>query len=267
MRRGYTVNCRETLTMLNGYMDGELDLVQQLEIERHVQSCPECAHFVHNGRAIQTVVQSERLYYAAPRRLESRVLAAVRAAERAEQPRRRSFLRPAIGIAAFASLLVLCWFVFARVSHANREAVVTEQVMGSHVHSLMANHLLDIASDNAYLVKPWFNGRLDYAPPVVDLNHQGYPLLGARLDYLIDRSVSALVYTRQKHLINLFVWPTVEPDTPTMRQESRHGYQLCRWTLGGMTYCAVSDLSAQELALFADAIKAHTTPIEYENCK
>ncbi|MCW3095696.1 MAG: putative anti-sigma factor [Chthonomonadaceae bacterium] len=248
-------------------MDGELDLVRRMEIERHIQTCPECADHVNNGRAVQIVLRSDRLYYGAPAGFEGRVLTAVRAAERAQTPRSRVFLRPAFGIAAFAALLSLLWIVFAQVQRTNREAAVIHQVTCSHVHSLMANHLLDIASTDALAVRTWYTGKLDYAPTVFDLTRQGYPMMGGRLDYVNDNTVAALVYTRKKHVINLFLWPAAERDSQTLRQEGRSGYQICRWTGGGMTYCAVSDLSPQELALFAGTIQTHITPIEIDNCK
>jgi len=261
------MNCKETRPMLSGYMDGELDLVNRLEIERHIEICPECAHHVRNGRDVQTALHSDRLYYRAPSRLEGRVLTAVRAAERAQQPRGRALLRPAFGIAAMAALLSLLWMAFAQVAHGNREAAVTQQVTCSHVRSLMANHLLDISATDARTLTPWFNGKLDYAPPIVDVTRQGYPIEGARLDYLIDRRVAALVYRHEGHIINLFSWPSAGGDSQELRQESRNGYRVCRWTMGAMTYCAVSDLSAQDLMLFAETIKTHTVPMEYENCK
>jgi anti-sigma factor RsiW len=252
--------------MLSGYMDGELDLVHRMEIERHIQTCPECADHVNNGRAVQTVLRSDRLYYTAPAGLEGRVLTAVRTAERAQTPRSRVFRRPAFAIAAFAALLSLLWIVFAQVQHRNREAAVIHQVTCDHMHSLMVNHLLDIPSADPLAIRTWYSGKLDFAPPVFDLTRQGYPLLGGRLDYVNDNTVAALVYTRKKHVIDLFLWPAAEPDSQTLRQESRNGYQICRWTGGGMTYYAVSDLSPQELELFAESIRAHIAPIE-DNCK
>ena len=253
--------------MLSGYMDGELDLVNRLEIERHIDSCLECADHVRNGREVKAVLHADRLYYRAPSGLEGRVLTAVRSAERAQQPRSRTLLRPAFVIAAFAALLSLFWMVFAQVAHANHEAAVTQQVTYSHVRSLMANHLLDINATDVRTMTPWFNGKLDYAPPMIDLTRQGYPFKGARLDYLNDRTVAALVYRHEGHVINLFTWPSAGGDSQAMRQESRSGYRVCRWTMGAMTYCAVSDLNVQELTLFVETLKVHSVPLETESCK
>lgn len=244
--------------MLTGYMDGELDLVYRMEVERHLQTCPECKRSLTDGRTLAAALHSKRLYYAAPKGLESRVLTAVRTAADAQRPPTRRGLRPFAVIAASAVALAGLWFVFAQTPRTLRAEAVTQQITCSHLRSLMAMHLLDVASADPTGVKAWFSGKLDYVPPVADLTVQNYPLQGARLDYLSDRPVAALVYKRHNHTINLFVWPASELGSPAIQQESRHGYRLCRWTLGAMTYWAVSDLSAEELNLFAQTVQEHT---------
>lgn len=253
------MNCRDTLLMLSGYMDGEIDPVERMEVQRHLETCPECANNLTNARQVQTVLQKKALYEPAPAGLEKRVLAAVRAEERAQRPLNRPFVRPALGIAACAGLLLVLWTAFAQGIRANHEAQVTQQVTCSHVRSLMATHLLDVTSTDSHAVASWFNGKLDYAPPVIDLKPQGYPLQGGRLDYINDHSVAALVYLHQKHTINLFVWPSSDTSNQEVREESRHGYRICRCVMGNMTLCAVSDLSAPELRNFIDAVQNHTS--------
>jgi anti-sigma factor RsiW len=243
--------------MLSAYMDGELNLVDRLEIERHVHACSECAFNLANGRAVQSAVQTKHLYHAAPRGLESRVLVAVRAAERLQRRPLRPMMRPLLGTAAFASVAALLWLA-AQVPRANREAAVSQQVTAGHVQSLMAKHLLDVASPERRVVKRWFHGRLDYNLPTIDLDAQRYPLSGGRLDYLNDRTVAALVYTRQKHVVNLFIWPSGDAVTQPLRQESRQGFSLCRWTWNSLTFCAVSDLSPAEMTQFVAAVQEHT---------
>jgi len=243
-------------------MDGELDPADRMDIERHLQSCSQCAGHVRSGRAVQTALQTDSLYYSAPRGLESRVLTAVRAENKVWKPQTRSFVRPALALAALFSLLMIFWFISARTRDANREAVLTEQITCSHVRSLMANHLLDVASADPQTVNPWFIGKVNFTMPFVDLNRRDYLLRGGRLEYLNDHSAAALVYMRQQHVINLFFWPSVEPPLKTMRQESHAGYYVCRWTKGGMTYSAVSDISAQELALFVETVRTHTTQVD-----
>jgi len=136
---------------------------------------------------------------------------------------------------------------------------VLQDVIAGHVRSLMANHLTDVLSADQHTVKPWFEGHVDFAPPVPDLTAQGFPLVGGRLDYLDKRPVAALVYRRQQHAINLFVWPALPGVTQPASTVTHHGYNLVQWTIAGMTYWAVSTLNAQEMEVFAHAVQQHTT--------
>jgi len=137
---------------------------------------------------------------------------------------------------------------------------VLQDVIAGHVRSLMANHLTDVMSADQHTVKPWFEGHMDFAPPVPDLTAQGFPLVGGRLDYFDNRPVAALVYKRQQHVINLFVWPTPPVAAGPESTVTRHGYNLVQWTTAGMTYWAISTLNAQEMQAFAHMIQPHTLP-------
>ena len=135
-----------------------------------------------------------------------------------------------------------------------------QDVIAGHVRSLMASHLTDVMSAYQHTVKPWFEGHVDFAPPVPDLTAQGFLLVGGRLDYLDNRPVAALVYKRQQHVINLFVWPAPPGAAQPESTVARHGYNLVQWTTAGMTYWAISTLNAQEMQAFAHGLQQHVTP-------
>ena len=124
--------------------------------------------------------------------------------------------------------------------------------MAAHVRSLLANHVTDVASTDQHTVKPWFQGKLDFSPPVPDLSAHGYSLTGGRLDYLLDRPVAALVYFRRLHPINVFIWPAGNGNEEAVEKISRQGYHIRRWQESGMTYWAISDMSDHDLDEFVE---------------
>ena len=126
-----------------------------------------------------------------------------------------------------------------------------DQLVSDHIRALQPGHLIDVISNDQHTVKPWFDGRLDYAPPVKDLKSAGFPLNGGRLDYMAGRPVAVLIYGRRLHSIDLYVWPGGEGVAGTIRVGGRNGYNFRRWSQGGMVLWAVSDIGTNELAEFA----------------
>jgi anti-sigma factor RsiW len=136
-----------------------------------------------------------------------------------------------------------------------------QEVISGHVRSLMANHLTDVTSSDQHTVKPWFDGKLEFSPPVPDLTTQNFPILGGRLDYVGNRPVAALVYRRRQHVINLFIWPSTPAAGGGETQLTQRGYNLIHWTTAGMVYCTVSNLNLEELQEFVRLVQQHAIPM------
>jgi anti-sigma factor RsiW len=171
--------------------------------------------------------------------------------------------RPALEWLAVAASIAVVIFVGLRLVPGLRNGrhtdLITQEIIASHIRSLQPGHLYDVESTDQHTVKPWFDGKLDFSPPVRDMANQGFPLVGGRLDYIGGRAVAALVYQRRKHIINVFVWPESSgdfADTPGFeRQEIRDGYNLIEWRTGEMHFAAVSDVNADDLKQFIQLLE------------
>jgi mycothiol system anti-sigma-R factor len=251
------MNCSEVQRLLHAYIDAELDMADTLEVERHLETCPACLATYNDYQTLRTAIKADSLYFRAPEKLQKRVQSSIRQVNQDAFISRLASWR-GIGIAAALIIAAALAIFFTHfTSPSSSQSQVQQAVLDSHVRSLMAGHLVDVPSSNQHTVKPWFNGKLDFSPPVVDLASQGFPLIGGRLDYLNDRAVAAIVYKHRKHIINLFIWPTTQSansETNTTDQ----GYHLIHWTKAGMTYWAVSDLNQDELQTFAQLVQNST---------
>jgi anti-sigma factor RsiW len=250
------MNCREAQELIHGFVDGELGLVWNLEMERHIHECPSCSGTHERLRAMHTVVSDNSLYFQPPAGLEDRLRARLRKVSGVENRAWTSVPSwRGIGIAA---ALLLCvagtWQVAMMRPRSSTTEAIGQEVVASHVRSLMATHLTDVPSSDRHTVKPWFNGKVDFSPVVADFADRGFVLDGGRLEYLDNRAVAALVYRRRQHVINLFTWPTSEPDW-AIRTFDRQGYHVFNWTKYHVTYWAVSDLNSEELRQFAEMLR------------
>jgi anti-sigma factor RsiW len=250
------LTCALTETLVHGYVDGELDLIKSLEIERHLEACPACAQTHAELKALRAAIQNSSLYFETPPGLAKRVQSSLRGAS---EPNRLVGLyrRRVLAVAASLALATAAgWGLAHMFSIRSADAFLTQELVASHVRSeMLAGHRFDVASSDAHTVKPWFEGKLDFSPPVKDLVAEGFPLTGGRLDYLHGRAVAALVYQRCKHTINLFIWPASPGDEAVSEPVTRQGFHLLQWTKSGMTFCAVSDLNENELQEFALLMK------------
>ena len=232
---------------LDAYLDGELAAPDAAELEAHLRACPDCARLERRHRAVSAAVRKHVLPFPAPDTLRARVRTALRA-DVNRTARRRSYW-PGLGVAAsLAVVAVGSWQVALR--RATGDALA-DQVLGSHVRSLMPGHLIDVQSSDQHTVKPWFNGKLDFSPPVYDFAGRGFPLIGGRLEYVGGRPVAALVYGRRQHWINVFLWPTEGGSTGGRPATTRQGYHLLHWTTPAYSYWVASDLGLPELRDFA----------------
>ncbi len=247
--------CEDRLLQLHALLDGELDAVNSVAIEAHLKSCVGCAEAFARLEAVHAQISDPALQHQAPASLRARIEADI-AAERpgrvlGSMPRRSRSAGPWLAGGAFSAMAASLALLVAVPQLTT--GTIQDQLVASHVRSLLANHLTDVATSNRHVVKPWFNGRIDFAPPVPELAAQGFPLVGGRLDYLDGRVVPAIVYRRRLHTINLFVIPAGTFSSPVGIATRREGYSLVRWTSGGLEFWAVSDIDPGDLELFHHA--------------
>lgn len=249
------MECRAATDMVHRYVDGEIGAEIAAEIDDHVDSCPACRPVYERHRTLQRTVRRNATRYAAPPELAERIGAALDRTPAAArtQPKGWRTLAMAASIALAMGLSSGVTWIAATTGGGPE---LRDELVASHIRSMMADHLTDVASSDQHTVKPWFNGRIDLSPPVTDLAAQGYPLIGGRLDYLERRPVAALVYKRHQHVINLFVMPAEGGAVPSKAAASLNGYNLRHWQDGALRFWAVSDLNAAELDEFERLVRA-----------
>jgi anti-sigma factor RsiW len=256
------VACEDKSLLLHAYSDGELDLVRSLEIEEHVKTCAACAQELREQQALRNGIRSANLYHRVPDALRTRIMAAAGGAapvggnqgRSAVSPIRIVRERPLFEWLAVAAAILIALGLGIRIipgaMNARSNDLVAEELVASHIRSLQPGHLMDVVSTDQHTVKPWFDGKLDFAPPVRDLADQGYPLVGGRLDYVGGRNVAALVYQLRKHYINVFIWPDDGQQAKLPESVSRQGYNVICQSSGGMRLCGVTDANADDLRQF-----------------
>ena len=252
-------NCRPE--MVAAHADGQLATSEALEMERHLKTCANCDTAYRGQRALSAMVGDPALYYKAPASLRQRLAETLAPDEssspimsRVSRARRPHIWRNLALAASAAFVIVITTTIATRFNQTAPQEMALHDVIQSHVRSLMVNHLADVPSTDQHTVKPWFNGKLDFSPPVKDLASDGFPLVGGRIDVIEDRSVAALIYRRHAHFINLFIWPSADAPGPEVTT-SRRGYNVIHWNQAGMTYWAVSDLNRGELEQFVEMLK------------
>jgi anti-sigma factor RsiW len=277
------VACEGNTLLVHAYFDGELDLVRSLELEEHLKSCDRCAQELRSHETLRKSLREANLYEHTPESLEGRIraslgteagtqapyVASTRSTENVADSQKMLVQMPAqtplrgrrrilewTAIAAAVLVAVGLTFMFGPGLASRRHSeFLAQEIIASHIRSLQPGHLLDVQSTDQHTVKPWFNGRIDFSPPVRDLSDQGFPLIGGRLDYVDGRNVAALVYQRRKHLINVFIWPVGSGRAKPPASRSSYGYNLVSWQQNEMNFCAASDVNAGDLRQLAQLLQ------------
>jgi mycothiol system anti-sigma-R factor len=240
------MSCDLTHSALHGYLDGELDAARAMEFERHLETCRECIAELESQEALRVSLQRTGLYERAPASLREKVRRDLDVATVAVVPARRLPVRWLALAAAILIVALAGWRILPELRGDNYEATMAAEIVDAHLRSLQPGHLTDVTSTDQHTVKPWFDGKLNFSPPVRDFADAGFPLIGGRIDAFHGRTVAALVYGRRKHIVNVFIWPTKEADSAP-RSGGQLGYQWIDWRKGGMEMCAVSDVSPADL--------------------
>jgi anti-sigma factor RsiW len=247
------MDCKEARVLLHALIDGELDAGHAREIEKHIAECADCASQLREFQEFRKVMAPRALRYTAPAHLRQRIEGRSLVRPPAGASRRSVIKGFALG--ATASALAASGLVMMVVRTNEQERVVGD-VVSAHLRSLQAQQLTDVVSTDQHTVKPWFNGRLDVSPPVVDLTAQGFTLIGGRLDYIEAKPVAAIVYRRRVHIINLFCAPADGSPNLSPVMESLHGFNVRYWRTNGINLWAVSDINVEELAEFGAKFQA-----------
>ena len=250
------MTCTDIQAAIHGYLDGELDAVRNLEVEQHLQHCAVCSQTYKADQTLQGAIKTGSQYYRAPAHLRKRIQSSIRQGDKSERVVPAMPWRWLAAAASVAVVVVLAWALVPSRYGLDAEQLVAQEVVSSHVRSLMVDHVADVMSSDQHTVKPWFTGKLDFSPPVKNLTNEGFPLVGGRLDYLENRAVAALVYQRRNHVINLFIWPSSQDTHVKTKALARQGYHLVHWSKAGMTYWVISDLNDTELQEFVRLVQA-----------
>jgi anti-sigma factor RsiW len=247
------MDCEEARESLDAYVDGELEPAHRLEIEKHLADCVLCRDAIERITKNNLAVRMNMPVYKAPPELKSKVRATLRKDDKPEFEwftEHRRLLAYAAALVVVSCVLASTWFALS----SNRDHALIAEAISNHYRSLMAAHPVECASSDQHKVRPWFDGKLDYSPPVPDLTQAGYNLVGGRVDILEQRPVAAIVYQHDKRVINLFVWPAKNRKLDLDTQSER-GYQFCGWNNAGLNFFCISEISAADLETFEDEVR------------
>ncbi len=255
------MNCADSQRLMHAYIDAELDVEASAAIERHLRLCSKCARLREQEKRLRFALEKNAvfLYARAPENLTRKVRSAImRAARRAQAGSFALSWRRSGVVLSLAALTLVLWSIAPLLAVFTDRDDLTQEVISSHVRSLMADHMFDVASSDKHTVKPWFSGKLNFSPPVRDFVGQGFKLAGGRLEYLANQPAAAVIYRHEKHYINLFVLPARDisnVSSQDVESASAQGYFVFHWTHANMNYWAVSDLDPARLQEFVHLLR------------
>lgn len=244
------MECSEILSVIDGYYDGELDLMKSLEIEEHLKHCENCSTIINNYKILHNTFRNESFYYNAPISLKNKIIS--RSDEVSNKPiiKRNSIFSWRNASFALAAILIITVILTLNPKNNSIGEDISDQIVNSHLRSLVSGNLTDVLSSDKHTVKPWFNGKINFSPPVSDLSSQGFPLIGGRLDFVNKTPSAVLVYHYNKHIINLYILLNDKSINSNREILSHSGYNIIHWNNKGMDYWAISDLNIEELKIF-----------------
>ena len=264
------MNCEDMRMYLSAYLDDELEVGESLRLERHLGECRKCRQAQEAQLALRSALRDPDLYFQPRADLANRIASAVRQqAKKEARQEARGFewnwfdrfrmggLQWVSAAAVLVMMITAATLLILKTTRSSHEQLIASAVLTGHIRSLQPGHLVDVPSSDRHTVKPWFQGKLDFAPPVPDLSELGWVLIGGRLEYVDGRTVAAVIYQRRMHNINVFVWPHQGTADDKIQEEDAQGYQILHWNGADMTYWVVSDLNKEELVDFARALRGH----------
>jgi anti-sigma factor RsiW len=240
--------------LLPAFADRQLNPVRRFLLGRHIAHCASCLTELEVMQTLRTAIRTNLPVYRAPPALAMRIGSAL--PREAPPPIRRRPLRLGFAGAAMAGGFAGVALTLAVTGLTPRPDPLVADIVADHVRSMMADHLTDVATSDRHTVKPWLSARLELSPEVKDFATEGYPLVGGRLDYVDGHRAAAIVYRRDKHVINLFAFVSDDRGDAAARTESRDGFNIVRWRVGGLTYVAVSDVEAAQLLAFVRLVES-----------
>jgi len=251
------MRCEEVGAVLDAFHDQELSPAERAAVQSHLDECAQCRTKYETLARTSQLVKEGAVRYPAPDVLKARIRGALLQQEADDRAPAGGGLPWFWLVAAGLAIAVASsGATLGLLRRGSESAATADQVLASHLRSLMPNHLVDVASTDQHNVKPWFNGRIDLSPQVPPLDSAGFPLVGGRLDYVVNRPVATVVYSRRQHVINVYSWPEAGPDASESKSAA-HGYHLVHWRSGGVAFWAVSDLNSAELAQFVTLFEGH----------